>query len=219
MLKKLLSTLIVVAAVVQVSIGQHQPSNSLQMTSPTPQNWCASDQINQEYIQTIVNRNNQISPTKVTNGFITKELPKITSFLPSPSSFGPGSGKAALRTIPIVVHVVHNTSNPAENVSDALIYDMLNILNETFRAQNANISNVRPIFQPDTADTHIEFCLASKDPSGAATTGITRTVTTEDWYDKDNGETNKMKDSGTGGKSGWPSTDYLNIWICNINSH
>ena len=218
MLKKLLSTLIVVAAVVQVSIGQHQPSNSMQMTSPTPQNWCASDQINQEYIQTIVNRNNQISPTKVTNGFITKELPKITSFLPSPSSFGPGSGKAALRTIPIVVHVVHNTSNPAENVSDALIYDMLNILTETFRAQNANISNVRPIFQPDTADTHIEFCLASKDPSGAATTGITRTVTTEDWYDKDNGETNKMKDSGTGGKSGWPSTDYLNIWICNISN-
>ena len=121
MFKKLLTTFILFVAIAKISISQHQPNNGMQMT-PTPQNWCASDDINQEYIQTIVNRNNQISPTNVSNGFIAKELPKITSFLPSPSSFGPGSGKATLRTIPIVVHVVHNLSNTAENVSDALIY-------------------------------------------------------------------------------------------------
>jgi len=129
--------------------------------------------------------------------------------------------KKVLRTIPVVVHVIHNPSNsnnPSENVSDASIYNMINTLNEDYRRLNADASQTRSQFQGVAADVEIEFCLASKDPSGASTSGITRTSTAEGFFDP-NSETNKMKSDGTNGKTGWDATKYLNIWICNISNY
>lgn len=126
-----------------------------------------------------------------------------------------------VRTIPVVVHVIHNPSNsnsPDENVADSYIYDMLTTLNEDFRRLNSDASQTRSIFTSVAADSEIEFCLASKDPNGVTTTGITRTSTSEGYFHPDT-ETNKMKSDATGGKTGWPSTDYLNIWICNISNY
>ncbi|HHZ65133.1 MAG TPA: hypothetical protein EYN51_06505, partial [Flavobacteriales bacterium] len=102
-----------------------------------------------------------------------------------------------IRTIPVVVHVVHNpanSNNPTENVPDAVIFDMINTLTEDFRRLNPDTVNTRGVFVPVAADAEMEFCLASKDPLGNATTGITRTVTSEVYYDN-NTETNKMKSS------------------------
>jgi PKD repeat protein len=95
---------------------------------------------------------------------------------------------------------------------------MINTLNEDFRRQNADASQTRAAFLPDAADAEIEFCLAAKDPNGLATTGITRTVTTEVYYDN-NTETDKMKQNSTGGEDAWDPFNYLNIWICNISNY
>ncbi|MBL4656579.1 MAG: choice-of-anchor J domain-containing protein [Flavobacteriales bacterium] len=125
-----------------------------------------------------------------------------------------------MRTIPVVVHVVHNPGNsnvPSENVSDSRIFGMMNQLNADFQRLNSDTSQTRAAFLPVAADAQMEFCLASKDPLGASTTGITRTVTSEVYFDN-NTETNDMK-SLPQGKPGWDGTKYMNIWICNISNY
>lgn len=116
--------------------------------------------------------------------------------------------------IPVVVHVVWNT--PAENVPDAAILAMMDGVNADYSANNSDIVNVRPAFTAVVTDTDIQFCLASVDPNGDPTTGITRTQTTETWFDPDT-ETDDMK-SPPKGISPWDPDHYLNIWICDITS-
>jgi hypothetical protein len=115
-------------------------------------------------------------------------------------------------TIPIVVHVVYRTNQ--ENISDAQIQSQIDVLNEDFRRLNSDASNTPAVFQGVAADADIEFCLASRDPDGNPTNGITRTQTTEISF----GLNHAMKSNNTGGKSPWPRTSYLNIWVCNLGS-
>ena len=117
-------------------------------------------------------------------------------------------------TVPVVVHVVWNTS--AENVPSSAIHDMIAEMNADYSQTNSDISGVRPAFTASIGNAQIEFCLAETDPNGAATTGITRTQTTETWFDPDT-ETDDMK-SAPLGKAPWNPSQYLNIWICDISS-
>ncbi|MCB0764088.1 MAG: GEVED domain-containing protein [Flavobacteriales bacterium] len=117
-------------------------------------------------------------------------------------------------TVPVVVHVVYNTA--AENVSDAAINAIINEMNQDYSQSNPDLSGVRSQFTGVIGNVGFEFCLAQVDPSGNPTTGITRTQTTETWFDPDN-ETNLMK-SPPQGKSPWNPSQYLNIWVCDITS-
>jgi hypothetical protein len=114
-------------------------------------------------------------------------------------------------TIPVVVHVVYN--NNTENISEAQINSQIDILNEDFRRLNGDASNTPADFQGRAADIEIEFCLASVDPSGNATSGITRTSTTRTSF----GTNDQVKFNSSGGKDAWPAADYLNIWVCDIS--
>ena len=131
-----------------------------------------------------------------------------------------GSDRATY-TVPIIFHVVHNPNNPAENVSQAAIYALLNAVNADFSASNTDIGNLRTGFGWTGADADIEFCLAQKDPSGQqlAELGIHRVSTTEDFYDP-NTEANKMKGDtgGNTGTPGWDRNSYVNVWICDITN-
>ena len=122
--------------------------------------------------------------------------------------------------IPIIFHVVHNTNNPDENVSDAIITGLFNQLNEDFQLSNADASNARSAYGFTPANVEISFCMAQQDPSGnpLATPGIERTSTSEAWFDSDNGEENKMKSSSTNGADSWDRTRYINVWICDITN-
>jgi len=114
--------------------------------------------------------------------------------------------------IPTVVHVVYR--NASENVSNAQIISQINALNKDYRKLNTDVSNVPSAWTSLVADVGIEFCLATRDPQGAATTGITRTSSTQASFDVSN---NNMKFNNTGGKSAWPSDQYLNLWVCNLD--
>jgi len=63
------------------------------------------------------------------------------------------------------------------------------------------------------ADARLQFKLARKDPSGKATSGITRTRTTEASFSDDD----SVKSSSTGGADPWPADTYLNIWVCTLS--
>jgi len=115
----------------------------------------------------------------------------------------------AIVTIPVVVHVVYNTTT--ENISDAQILTQIDVLNKDFAKMNADAANTPSIFT--ASNTDIQFCLATVDPTGAATTGITRTFTSTTAFMTDD----KVKSSADGGKNAWDATRYLNIWVCDIS--
>jgi hypothetical protein len=117
---------------------------------------------------------------------------------------------AATKTVQVVVHVVYNTA--AENISTAQVKSQLKVLNRDFRATNPDRSKTPAVWKGLVARTNIKFALATKDPSGRSTTGITRTRTTQASFTDDEG----VKFSGTGGVNAWPTSRYLNIWVCNL---
>jgi Pregnancy-associated plasma protein-A len=113
-------------------------------------------------------------------------------------------------TIPVVVHVVYNEES--ENISDAQIESQISVLNQDFRGQNPNKSKMPAVWEGLIVDTHIQFALASEDPAGDATTGITRTKTDR----REFGIYDTVKSEETGGRNPWPTDRYLNIWVCDL---
>ena len=110
--------------------------------------------------------------------------------------------------IPVVVHVVWNVAN--QNVSDAQIQSQIDVLNRDFRKRNPDVSTVPAVFQGLIADMEVEFALATRDPSGNPTTGITRNQTSATSFSDDD----KVKSQSTSGADAWPADHYLNLWVC-----
>jgi len=116
----------------------------------------------------------------------------------------------ALVSIPVVVHVVYNTSG--ENISATQIKSQIKVLNKDYRAKNTDKSKVPPVWTGLVTDVGIQFSLATKDPNGKPTNGITRTKTTRTSFDTDD----SVKSSATGGRNPWNTSKYLNIWVCTL---
>ncbi len=132
------------------------------------------------------------------------------------------SASRSVKTVPVVFHIVYN--NAAENISDLEVLRILNVLNEDFRMSGSLTSSIRPEFLGVASDAGIQFCLASKDPQGIPTKGITRTFTDRAYFSPfmqnpngNVGGVNSMK-TAAHGKEAWDRTQYVNIWICNISN-
>lgn len=120
-----------------------------------------------------------------------------------------GVARAAGPTvIPVVIHVIHRGG--AENISDRQVKSQIDVLNKDFRKTNPDAANVPAPFQPLASDAMVEFALATLDPAGQPTDGITRTPTTVARFGADN----EMKFTASGGHDAWDTTRYLNIWVC-----
>ena len=96
--------------------------------------------------------------------------------------------------IPVVVHVI-TTAGGVGDVSDALIESQIDVLNEDFQAM---------LGTPGAAGTDValHFVLASEDPGGLPTTGITRSANTT-WYNDGGSYWNTLA---------WDPNRYLNIY-------
>lgn len=123
----------------------------------------------------------------------------------------PAHGQRAVITIPVVVHVVYNTST--QNISDAQIQSQITQLNLDFRKLNTDWTNTPSVFQGLVADYEIEFCLANRDPNGNPTTGIVRRQTSSSSFSTNN----NVKYTANGGSDAWPRASYLNLWVCNLS--
>jgi hypothetical protein len=124
--------------------------------------------------------------------------------------YGADGLRTGLIRIPVVVHVVYNTT--AQNISDAQIHSQITALNQDFRRLNADAVNTPAAFAGVAADARLEFALAVRDPNCNPTTGITRDSTTvTGWTYPGDG----MKSAATGGADQWDPDQYLNIWIVN----
>ena len=117
-------------------------------------------------------------------------------------------------TIPVVVHVVYNS--PQQNISDQQIQSQITVLNNDYRRTNIDAMMTPSVWVSVASDCEIEFCLASTDPNGNNTNGITRTQTSQSSFSM---QGDPVKDVSSGGKDAWPNDDYLNIWICNLGNN
>lgn len=119
-------------------------------------------------------------------------------------------------TISVVVHVVYN--NATDNISTEQIQSQIAALNRDYRMRNPNVGDTPRDFLDRTADTGIEFCLASVDPQGRPTTGITRRQT--GWANVSNivasDGRRRVCYSTLGGQDAWDTKRYLNIWVARI---
>ena len=131
--------------------------------------------------------------------------------------------------IPIVIHIIHRNTHSnigtGTNISDAQIEDQLRILNEDYSKTNPEFPNPpRNTFVNYAGNPNLKFCLATIDPDGNPTNGITRTSTTQLNWDADDDsnnpchEANGMKKTACGGKDGWDPYKYLNIWVCDLTN-
>ena len=124
-------------------------------------------------------------------------------------AIGQGSVTPVIR-IPVVVHILYYSA--ADNISDAQVLSQLAVLNEDFRRLNADVSRIPEQFRPMAADCQFEFVLATTDPSGRPTTGISRRKTGIQFFGLDD----RIKSSAIGGEDGWDPHSYLNIWVGNL---
>ena len=115
-----------------------------------------------------------------------------------------------LVTIQVVVHVVAKTEE--EDISDEQIESQIEVLNQDYRGKNADRSKIPDVWAGLAADPNLQFALATQDPKGKPTNGITRVRTTRDSF----GTGDSVKTRAGGGTPPWATDRYLNIWVCNL---
>ncbi len=112
-------------------------------------------------------------------------------------------------TIPVVFHVIHNGDaiGTDENISEEQILSQITVLNQDYRRMAETPGyNENPV----GADMEIQFCLAQRDPNGAATNGITR-----HYYENNDifGWEMTNVEEIIKPQTQWDPTKYLNIWV------
>lgn len=151
-------------------------------------NWCGTDELYREAVE----QNPEL--IQIANDY-RKELTNIIKY---------GTTKDdddEILIVPVVFHILHEYGS--ENISDAQIYDAINILNRDNFKLNPDTSAIIPEFKDIASASNIEFRLATKAPDGSCTNGINRipTVMTHDGYDP----MAKFEQ--------WSRGNYLNIWV------
>jgi hypothetical protein len=105
-------------------------------------------------------------------------------------------------TIPIVVHVIHDYGS--EYVSDNDIFEAVDYWDKVFNKQNADTIDVINRFKNNIGNAEIRLKLATIDPSGKPTKGITRRWSQMSALGSDEAKLDY-----------WPNNKYINVWIVN----
>ena len=114
---------------------------------------------------------------------------------------------------PVVIHVVATDEHQPVSMAQAL--HQLDVLNADFAGKGENIDRLLSSFSGLVADANMQFCLATTDPDGIPTSGITFTHTDVNNIATMTGEEGRIAIhwDQLGGKTGWPPEKYINIWV------
>lgn len=121
----------------------------------------------------------------------------------------------------VVVHIVRRSLS--QQVSRAQVIQQIDVLNEDFAGRGENIARLAEEFKSLIADAEIKFCLATIDPAGNPTDGITQTLTNVpdialQAVPNGNGRIAIHYDQ-FGGQTGWDPSRYINIWVGEYGSY
>jgi hypothetical protein len=130
------------------------------------------------------------------------------------------SGKVSnlARTIPVIVHVIHN-GDPVgsnDNIPNAQIVSQIGILNNDFAGTGLGASGIPSAFSSAKSNTQISFCLATIDKNGAGMSeaGVNRvnysSLGISGGYPTDFTPTNMVAVKQL---TIWDPSKYLNIWV------
>lgn len=114
-----------------------------------------------------------------------------------------GGGRTTSITIPVVVHVVYNTSE--QNISQSQIESQIDVLNEDFSMRNADSRNVPSWFSGSKSSMNLQFTLSE----------VKRVPTKKRSFGTDDG----VKFSKRGGSDAVDPEHKLNIWVCNLGQN
>ncbi|MBL7712269.1 MAG: zinc-dependent metalloprotease [Chitinophagaceae bacterium] len=193
MMKKVLFTLSLAGLCSGAVRAQHQP--------------CATDEAHRkmveahpEILEMEANLRKQIAEKMASN--------KMSAFARTTESDG-----STVYHVPLVFHVIHDFGS--EYVTDEAIRNCVKRINEMYNKKNADTIDVIPPFKgfiPNSStryigNARIMWHLATIDPSGQPTTGITRRRS----YLTNFGGNFAKYDQ-------WPNENYMNIWLINTMS-
>ncbi len=108
--------------------------------------------------------------------------------------------------IPIVFHIIH--TGGADNISYAQIQDQVVTLNTDFQRMMADTALTPSAFKPFAGGLNVEFRLATLDPNGNCTQGVTRTYSTLTNCSYDYEMVKSLVY--------WPSNKYFNVWVVSV---
>ena len=103
--------------------------------------------------------------------------------------------------IPIVVHVIHDYGT-TDYLTDDAIFNAVKEWNIVYAGANADTADVIPTFKPYIGNPRIRLHLATKDPDGNPTKGITHH---QSYLSTVGGDQAKYDQ--------WPNNAYVNIWF------
>ncbi|MCD6065371.1 MAG: hypothetical protein K0S33_197 [Bacteroidetes bacterium] len=149
------------------------------------QTHCGSEQLRQELLKS--------NPSFRQQENAVEELIYRQTLLPA------NRDQQSVLTIPVVVHIIHQ--NGPENLTNAQVIAGIDQLNLRFQ-------NAAPYTDATGTDIGIQFCLASVDPLGNPTTGITRNISPLTDLSQPGSSDLAMKNLNR-----WDPHLYLNIWI------
>ena len=162
------------------------------------QRGCATDQFNRKFSKPSFSE----SPQVFEEWLIKKKNHQARTF--STLAAGP-------RTIPVVFHVIHNSTLTLSALKDEKLIEQIQILNQDFSRQNPDKNDTDPDWIGVASnDSNIRFELAKRDPIGRYTNGITHHAGPSKKYSLDDGYEIASIVS-------WPTDQYLNIWICDFD--
>jgi len=116
-----------------------------------------------------------------------------------------GANDTVYYDIPVVVHVMHDYGIELSYLTDNFIYNMISTMNIVYSGLNTDLSEVIPPFQKYIGSSVIRFHLATIDPNGNPTIGITHHRT----YLTYGGDDMAKMDQ-------WAPQSYYNIWFENV---
>ena len=106
-------------------------------------------------------------------------------------------------TIPVVFHILHDYG--VENISDAQVYDALEVFNREFNAADPDSVDIQADFVNLIGNANIEFKLAAIDPLGNCTNGIEHIYSHETYTGDSYAKIHQ-----------WNRSHYMNIWVVDI---
>ncbi|MEY3946873.1 MAG: hypothetical protein RJB03_1579 [Bacteroidota bacterium] len=155
---------------------------------------CGFDDLHEQQVQdALFRQKEELLNQKIRSSVLQKQLERNKRSLVK-------SQPTIVYTIPVVFHIVNSDPN---SITDLMIIQALNELNDAFAFRNAYQ------VEPNGADTKIQFCLAKTDPYGGRTNGIERISSYYENIDVD------MESGELPALSNWDPAKYANIWVVN----